>query len=80
VGLDRGEPASSLDAISPRGCQDAFGFAIRCNSLVVGTRLCIRDHLVGLGIDRSLRLGGRLPSADPRVDRQLKSVTVSTHL
>jgi hypothetical protein len=78
--VDRGEPRAALDAISASGRLHPFGFAIHCKSLVVGSRLCIRDHLVGLGIDRSLCLGGRLPRADSRVDRQLKSMTVLTHL
>jgi hypothetical protein len=77
--VDRGKPTTALDAITPRGCQDPFVLAIRRKSLVVGSRLGFRDYPVGLGIDRSLRLGGGLPSAESRVDRQLKSVAVFTH-
>jgi hypothetical protein len=80
VGLDCGESAAALDAISARGRPHPFVLAIRCKPLVVGTRPCIRDNLVGLDIDRSLRFGGGLPSADSRIDGQLKSVTVSTHV
>lgn len=80
MGLDRREPAAALDAVSARSCLHPFVLAIRRKPLVVGARLCIRDNLVGLHVDRSLRLGGRLPSADSRVDWQLKSVTVSTHV
>lgn len=71
---------TTLDAISPRGCLYPFVLAIGCEPLVVGARLCICDSLVGVDIDRSLRLGGRLPSADSRVDWQLKSVTFSIHV
>jgi hypothetical protein len=78
--VDRGAAATSLDAISTRGRLHPFGFTIRYASLVVSACFSIRDNLVGLGSDRSLRLGGRLPCADSRVDRQLKAVTVSTHL
>ncbi len=77
--LDRGEQPARLDAISARGCLHPFVLAIGCKPLFVGTRLGIRDSLVSLDVGRSLRLGCPLPSADSRVDRQLKSVTVSTH-
>ena len=69
-----------LNAVSPGGSLHPFVLTISCTSLVVGTYRGVCDGLIGFSADRLLRLASRLPSADSRVDWQLKSVTVSTHV